>query len=228
MYRTCIIVFTALFLLTAVATAASAQSQPAGITVNGTANVQGKPDVAFINLAVQTEDKDAGKAAQANATVSSSVIEAVIRLGIPQKDIRTSNYSISPIIDYQKSSQTTVGYRVTNTVEVKIHDLTKIGSLIDTAVASGANDVQNIRFAIDNDTPLRQEALVLAIHNAEAKAKTMADTLGVKLGKVTSVTESGGPVPSPIYGMAKAAAATPILAGELTITSSVTVVYSIL
>lgn len=208
-------------------------NQPRGITVTGYAEAQGKPDIAYITLGVQTEDRDAAKAAQDNATRNTAVIAAIEKTGVAKPDIQTVNYSVSPKIDYKANPPATVGYTVSNEVRVKVRDLTKVGAVIDAALSAGANYSQNLVFAIENDTPLRQEALAKAARNAEAKAKTIAEALGVKLGAPLNIVETGPqpPVMPLLRGMAATEAVpapTPILPGENRVSAGVTVVYMII
>jgi len=208
----------------------SAQNQPSGITVTGNAEITARPDIATVTLGVVTEASEAEKAVQENARVANAVVDAVVKAGIAKRDIETSYYSVVPVMDYQKVPPVTTGYRVTNTVRVKVRDLTKVGSLIDTAISAGANNVQGVGFDIEDPSSVRKEALVQALKKAEADAKLIADTLGVKLGRVVSVSEAGPAIIKPTeYGIARAEATpTPIIPGQVHVTASVTVVYSIL
>lgn len=209
---------------------ASAQDQRTGVTVTGTAEAQARPDVANVSFGVVTEDRDATRAAQENARITTAVIDAVVGFGVARADIQTTQYSVSPIVDYQRTPPVTTGYRVTNLVRVKLRDLARIGALIDTAIAAGANNVQGVSFDIQDPTPVRREALVQAMRSAQADARLIADTLGIRLGRIVSVTESGPAIPRPFeLGAVRAeAATTPIIPGQITVSATVTVVYSIL
>ncbi|MCE5197498.1 MAG: SIMPL domain-containing protein [Armatimonadota bacterium] len=209
--------------------AAQAQQPQTGVIATGTSTVTGTPDTAFVTFGVMNQDRDAAAAARENATKTTAVINAIVRFGIPRNNIQTVNYSVSPVMDYKQNPPVTVGYQVTNQVRVKTKDLTKTGQLIDAAVGAGANNVQSIEFTVEDPSPLRRQALVNAIADARAKAQAMADALGVKLGRVTQVSESVGITPRPMYAAARSEAApTPILPGEVEITGNVTVVYAIL
>lgn len=209
--------------------AAFAQNDESGIVATGQAEIKAAPDVAYVTLAVVTQAAQAAEAARENATATTKVINAIVSSGVPRENIQTTGYSVSAVMDYKVSPPTTVGYSVTNQVQVKLTDLTKVGALIDTAISAGANSVQGVRFTIENETRLRQQALVQAIQNARQKATAMADALGVKLGRVTSAVESGGISPPPVMYAARAEGAeTPILPGEVTVTASVTLNYAIL
>lgn len=219
-----------LLVLPVAAPAARAHDQPSGITVTGSAEAKGAPDVAYVTLAVVTQDTDAGKAAQANAAATQKLIDAIQKFPVPRQDIETTGYSLQPVQDYKKSPPVTVGYQATNQVQVKLRDLTRVGALIDAGIAAGANSAQGVRFTTEDDTSIRQEAMVQAIKNAQAKARVMADTLGVKLGGVVAATEQGAPPVRPFeMGAVRAEApSTPILPGQIEVQASVTLVYAIL
>jgi hypothetical protein len=221
----------AILFSTAAAIAQAADGDVAtGIIATGIGAVKSRPDIAYLTFGVTTQADDAVQAAEENAVRTNAVISAIMKAGIPRADIETTNYSVSPIVDYKKSPPVTVGYTVSNQVRVTARSLDRIGSLIDTGVKAGANNVQGVDFSIENDTHLRQQALIQAITQARAKAQAMAEAAGVKLGKVIAVSETGGYAPRPILmGVAKAEAApTPIIPGELAVTASATVVYAIL
>lgn len=228
----CRILRTALFgfLLIFAAVVICAADEVTGIVVTGTGDVKSQPDIAYVTLAVNTQSDDAAQAARSNAEITNAVITAIMKAGIVKSDIETTNYSVSPIMDYKKSPPVTVGYSVSNQVRLTIRDLARVGSIIDIGVKAGANNVQGVDFSIDNDTALRGQALVKAITQARAKAQAMADAAGVKLGRLVSMTESGGYIPRPMLaGAAKSEAVqTPIIPGELSVPASVTMVYAIL
>jgi len=218
----------AAFLVTGSAWADGGES-PRGITVSATATAKSKPDVAFVTLGVSTDDADAGKAAQTNARTTAAVIDALAANGVQRADIETVQYSVSPVTNYQTNPPSVSGYRVSNIVRVKLKDLAKIPAVIDTAVKAGSNQVQGVRFDLEDATKLRHQALAEALKKAEADARLMAKTLGVELGKAVSASETGPVVPSPLeIGAVREAAASPIIPGEIEATAAVTVVYPIL
>lgn len=202
---------------------------PTGITAVGVATVSGRPDIAYLTLGVSTEDRNASKAASDNAATTSAVIDAIVRAGVSRSDIETAQYTVTPLVDYRTQRPVTTGYQVSNIVRVKLKALGNVGGVIDAAMAAGANTVQSVRFEIDDNTKLRQQALVSAIAKARAEAELIASTLGVSLGKAISVSTSGPIIPRPMeFGAARAVAAeTPILPGDVDVTASVTVVFAI-
>lgn len=230
MYNRCIVYIVFILILATMGVVAYADDAASGITVNGSAEIKAKPDLAYITFGVKTESANAASAAQENARTSSALIDAIEKFGIPKADIETVGYSVTPVIDYNVSPPVTSGYSVSNQVQVKTKDLDKIGKLIDTAISAGANIGYGLNFTIADDAAIKMKALAQAIENAKAKASVIAETLRVHLGKVKTVSESGSFTPRPpVYNTAKVeAVSTPIIPGEIEVTANVTLVYPIL
>jgi len=200
-----------------------------GITVMGQGSVSVKPDVANIQLGVQTTDADAGHARTANDAAMAKVMAAVEGLGVSTNDITTTNYSISP--QYDANGVNVTGFTVSNMINVKAKDLTKLGDIITAAVSAGSNSSYGISFDVQDRTASYNQALSQAMDKAKARATLMAQECGVKLGRVMTVSESSSN-PGPVFAMANASVAgaapsTPVSSGQMDITASVTVVYEI-
>lgn len=202
------------------------------LNVSGQAKVNASPDIAYIDLGVITEDKDAKTAQKANAASMDKVISAIKAAGVKAEDIKTINYSIYPKYEYNKDGGVSniVGYTVNNTVHVTVRDLAKTGDLIDAATDSGVNVSSSISFGLKNYEDYYNEALKNAVLAAKKKASTMAGALGVTLKAPISVNEGGGYSPLMNYAAydmkaEMAGAATPIQAGSLEITANVNIVY---
>lgn len=202
------------------------------LTVSGQAKVNASPDIAYINLGVISEDKDAKAAQKANAASMDKVIAAIKAAGIKAEDIKTVNYSIYPKYEYNKDGgiSSIVGYTVNNSVNVTVRNLDKTGDIIDSATESGVNMSSSISFGLSNYEDYYNEALKNAVLAAKKKAGTMAGALGVSLKAPISVNEGGGysPLMNYVsYDMKSAAgnAATPIQSGSLEITANVNLVY---
>ena len=170
-----------------------------------------------------------------NNAQTQKMIQALKDFGIDAKDIRTTNFSIWPQDKYDPLTGTPTGekvYVVDNTVYVTIRDLDKLGELLDTVIAAGANTVNSIQFDVaDKDEALKQ-ARADAVKDAKEKAQELADAAGVKLGDVQTIGFYDS-VPYPVYegkgggGGVAAAAAVPIQPGQLTFTVTVNVTYEI-
>ena len=204
------------------------------ISVSGTGEVTGTPDVLIVDLGVQVLRPTVGDATGEAARLAQGVIDALLAEGVVEKDIQTTNYSIRPEYDYRNDTQTLRGYRVSNTVSAKIRQMDKAGDVIDAAAAAGGNDaiVNNIRFDLEADGPLVTAAREAAWNDAKAKAEQLAALAEVQLGQAVSISETSSPAPPPIaYASATAEAArdfvTPIQAGEASVSVVVTVQFGI-
>ena len=175
------------------------------ITVSGTGEIYVKPDLAIINFSVITEAKTVGEALNNNAKKMNAVIEAVGNQGIDDKDLKTTNFNIYPRYEWHERSElypqgkrVLAGYEVRQTLEAKVRDIEKISQVIDSAVDAGANQVDNLSFTVDKQDEFKKQAREKAIKEAKAKAKEIANQLGVHLVKITGFSESAVmPIPRP-------------------------------
>jgi uncharacterized protein YggE len=205
-------------------------SAATGISVTGQGTISVQPDVANIQFGVQTTNANAGKARTDNDAAMTKVKAAVNTLGVADADIQTTNYSIYP--QYNADGQTVTGFTVNNTVSIKVKDLKKLGDIISAAVSAGANNSYGISFDVSDRTGAYNQALAQAMDKAKARANLMAKELDVSLGRVMTVSESSGSTgvvyPMADKGMvASGASSTPVSAGQMDITASVSVVYEI-
>lgn len=183
------------------------------ITVVGNGEVFAKPDLALANFSVVTEAKTVTDALSENTKKMNAVIDFIKKQGVEEKDLKTTNFSIFPRYEFVSESRPDLiypsplgkrvlaGYEVQQSLEVKIRDMSKIGSIIEGASAAGANQLGNLQFTIDNEDNLKKEARQKAIEKAKDRAKELAGQLGIRLGKITDFTESGGGMP--IFFMAE-------------------------
>lgn len=237
------IVFLSIVFLVAVAALAGTASgallggDDREIHATGTGSVIGTPDRAQISLAIVSQNADVKVAQQENAARMNQVINAIVASGIPRDALKTTGYSIYPVYDYSDkngSDQKIQSYRVTNTLTVTLHEVSKVGDVIDIGVANGVNEASSIQFMLSDDQAqaLRTEALKEAVSRANADAQTVAAALGVSVGAVGNVEISQGYTPVLYHNynavdMKVAGAATPIEAGDVTVTATVTVTYLI-
>jgi uncharacterized protein YggE len=210
--------------------------QQTGLSVSGTGEVQVTPDIALITLGVQAEAKTVAEAQQQANQSMSAVMAALTTNGIADKDVKTTNYSIQPIWVYPTkpdgtSQRTLEGYQVTNMVNVTVRSVDKTGAIIDAVTASGGDltIVDNISFTVENPKPYADQARELAIKDAIAKAQQTANVAGVSLGKIIYISESGGSVPVPIAyrDAALEVGGTSISSGQLEISVSIQLVYTL-
>jgi uncharacterized protein YggE len=170
------------------------------IVVTGDAEVDIKPDVALISLGVIKESKNIAQAQDESSKVMNEIVSTLKEIGIKEKDLKTTNYSIYPKYDYntQNGKSTLVGYEVSQNLQAKIRDFSKISSALQKATDMGANQIGGLSFIIDDEVNARSEARGLAIKNAQEKAKVLARQLGINIGGVINFSESGA-TPQPYY-----------------------------
>jgi uncharacterized protein YggE len=209
------------------ATAGAAGAAARTITVVGTGEVRGTPDVADLVLGVSGR---AGSAAEVMARIADraqKVIDALHDAGVSDDDIQTADLSVNPVLD---DDGTVKGYEATNTVTVRIRDLGQAGGIVDAAAAKAGDDirVQGITFSIDDDSDLLAAARTKATKRARAQAEQLAGGADVEVGEVRSITESTSSVPLAYAGdAAEKATSTPVMPGSQTLSVQATVVFAI-
>ena len=199
---------------------ALAQVAPiATISVTGEAQVSVPPDLAQIDAGVSTEAKTAREASEANNTTMGKVLLALKGAGIDEKDFQTSRLSLQPqYAPNRNGPNAIVGYQASNRVTIKLRDVTKVASTIDTLVGAGANDIGGINFMVSSASKLLDDAREQAIADARRKAEIYARASGVTLGSPVSISEEGPPGPAPFRKMAAGmAASAPVAQGEETL-----------
>ena len=163
------------------------------IVVSETGEVYASPDLAVISFTVIKEAKTVTDAMNENSATMNNVISAVKEQGIEDKDVKTTSFNIRPRYEYSEGTygkRTLVGYEVIQKLQVKIRDLGKIGTIIEKATNSGANEISDLQMTIDNQDELKKQAREQAIAKAKVKAEELTSQLGVKLGKLVSFNES--------------------------------------
>lgn len=160
------------------------------ITVNGLGKVIGTNNIAVTTIGYSNTDKEVAKAQADNKKVMDQVMDDLSKMGIEDKDLQT-NYTIYPDYKYTaQGGQELVGYRVSNSITVKIRDLTKINDVLGLAGKYGATEVGGLSFTIDDPSNLKDQARGKAMEDAAKKAKYLSETLGVRLGNVVSYYEN--------------------------------------
>ena len=210
--------------------AAFAQStaQPSTITAVGSASVSVSPDLAHVDVGVTTQAATAQAAAAANASQSGAMISALQALLGANANIKTVNYSLSPVYNNPPPGQnaTIVGYTVTNTVEITLTDLTQIGQVIDTSIQNGANRVQGVSFDLQDRNPPTAQALKNAAASARGQADAIAAGLNLHTGAVLHAVE-GTNFTTPLVGVTAGASSTPIQTGLVVVQATVTLEVAI-
>jgi uncharacterized protein YggE len=209
--------------------------EPRTLSINGNGTISIEPDMATINIGVQTEGSDAQEAVASNNQQSQALIDALASAGVAENDIQTSNFSIYPRQEYDSQGQPTgeITYVVNNTVSVTVRDLENIGTILDAAVRAGANNINGIQFDLEDREAAQQQAVTAAMENAQARAEVLAEAAGVELADILSLqTYLGSSSPIPYVGSydmvaEQAVMAVPVSPGQMQIMVDVNVVYEI-
>jgi hypothetical protein len=221
-------------------TAAAAMAQapdrpgikPPSITVVGTGESSGKPDLAHIQVGVVTEAATAAEAVRKNNEAMSRLMAMIRKRGIEDRDFQTVQFSVSPRYRYDKTQQeppTIAGYQVTNEVHVKLRKLSALGEFMDETVSLGGNQIRGISFEVAEPAKLFDGARRKAMADAQHRALIYAEAAGLKLGKPITIEElADRPGPYPVARMDTVAAkAVPVAPGEQTFTIRVTVTFAV-
>lgn len=197
------------------------------IIVNGTGTIIAKPDIAYLQVGYEARNKEALVAQSEAKAKMQAIIKLIKAQGIKDADIKTVNISLYRTADYTKDVKDEY-FVATNTVEITVRNTDLVGKLIDEAVSGGSNQLGSVRFAVENQEKYQLEALKLAVKSAGNKAKTIAETIGVKVNKPSKVTENstnGGIIYREAAAMVKSADATPVEVGSVTIEVNVSAEY---
>lgn len=229
------VLFIACLLFSPIAIAEEA-SNVSGTTLDLTveAKSQAAPDQALIDAGVITSGATPSKAMEANAQKMGVIIKALKAVGIADKDIQTASVNLSPEYNYGNNNglpPKIVSYQASNNITVTVRNLKTVGSIMDTAVTSGANQVSGPSFSIENMSAAYDTLRKEAVDKAQKRAALYAAAAGLKVKRIISISESSNsfhpPVPMGFQRMATASAATPIAAGELAIETILNVKYEL-
>jgi hypothetical protein len=198
------------------------------VSTTGVAIVRSAPDEALVTLGVQTEAQTAEEAMDSNAQQMTDVVRALLDAGLSGDDLATTSVSLYPRWD--GSGTVVVGFTAENQLAATVHNLDRVGAIIDRGVAAGANITSGITFRLSNANEAADRALSEAVADARRKAETLAAAAGAELGEVVSISEMSSSYPPPVF-YAEAAAAdvatTPVLPPTLESQVSVSVVWSL-
>ena len=202
------------------------------ITVSGSGSVSVKPDMVSMKFIVRNTGWNCPQTAERNAINTTNTINAIKEAGIPESDISTYDYSIT-----QDNSHSYAGeYTIRNTIAVIIRNIDLTGKVIDAAVKNntGANGITSFEYLVSDKATALREARTLAIKNAQDAASLLAGASGCKINGVIEIHEdytSAGRSNDMLYKAvsmnASGSTPTPIIEGNITITSNVTVKYEL-
>lgn len=220
--------------LPAMAQQAQQAPQPPRIVVTGEGEATVRPDMAIVSLSVMREAATAREALDANNEAMRAVIASLKDVGIDDRDLQTSGLSIQPRWDYQRDNDgnqnaTLAAYQVVNSLTVRVRDLGKVGTVIDSSVTLGVNQGGSISFTNADADAVIDQARRAAVEAATRKAQTLADAANVEIGAVFEITEQANhPMPVPLGARAMrmdAAEAVPVEAGENAYSVTVTMTF---
>lgn len=225
--------------LAATSLPASANDSPRPrIIVSGEGEMAVAPDMAILSLTVLREAETARDALTANNEAVAKVIAAMKEAGIADRDLQTSGFNIQPRYVYpepkdgQQQQPRIVGYAVSNSLTVRVRDLSKVGAILDQSVTLGVNQGGDLTFTNDDPAAVINDARKKAVANAIAKAKTLAEAAGVSVGNVLEISEQTyqpRPVPMARGKMMamEASDSVPVATGENTYNVQVNVTFEI-
>ena len=209
------------------------------LTVSADGESRVAPDEATVRLGVSAQAPTAREVQDQVNRTAGAILEAVRRLGIPADRIQTSELNLGPIYGQERPGSEIqqpriVGYQASNVVSVQVEQLDKVGPVIDAGLGAGANRLEGVVFGLRDDRKARAEALTRAVEEARVKADALARALKVRLVRILEVAEGGIAVsPPPFQKVGRMAmesmamADTPVSAGQVGVTASVTVRWEI-
>jgi uncharacterized protein YggE len=216
------------------APAVSSGTVPSTFSLSAFGETRLAPDMATINLGVNTDAPTAGAALKANATRMTAVIAALKKGGLTDRDIQTSNLSINPQYVYENNQPPRLtGYQVANQVTVTVHDLSRLGGAIDATVSAGANSAGGISLGLADPSAAEDAARIAAVKALNAKAELYARATGYHVVRLVSLNEGGGYAPQPpmpVFAMAakrELGDSTPVAGGELRVRIDVSGVFEV-
>ena len=227
-------------LLTLMPVMASAQSVATApiagtrLEISARGEVKRVPDIATISAGVVTQAADARAAMAENATRMQRVVAALRRAGVAERDLSTSQISLSPQYKYQDNQPPVItGYQASNSVSVRFRDIATSGAILDTLVAQGANQINGPALSIDRPEAALDEARLSAMATARARAALYALAAGLTVRRIVAISESADepvrpyPVMMRAMAMDSAQAKSEVLPGEQSIGVTVAVTFEL-
>jgi len=202
------------------------------VSVSAVGQVATKPDMAIIDMGVQTDAKEAASALTQNSDQMQALIDALKKSGVASEDLQTQTIRLLPRYTNSPSNQQELsGFTATNTVEIRVRNLDNLGKLLDSAIQAGGNTINQIQFEISDTGPLVTQARQAAMQSAHDKASALAKLADAQLGPVISISENSStpqPVPLNTASAPSAMAAVPVEAGTQNVTVNVQVTWELL
>jgi uncharacterized protein len=218
-------------------TADDAEFRATTLSLSATGEVRAAPDLAQISVGVENQGANAAEAVARNRREMAAVVAALHAQGVADPDIQTENLSLQPQYTFQSGQpRQLTGYQATNEVSVRLHDLSRVGQVVDALVAAGANQINSIDFEISDRTPVEDAARQAALKALAAKAALYAQASGYHIARLVRLQEGSAPTIQPLRRMipgevivtgSRLGAPTPVAAGELTVSETVSAEYEL-
>jgi hypothetical protein len=202
------------------------------LNISAFGEVKLPPDMATVTMGVETTAPTASEAMRANAERMSRVLDALKAANLSDRDIQTSQLSLSPQYAYEPNQPPRLtGYQASNQITASVTDLARLGRVADAVVSAGATNVGQISFGLANPTTAENTARVAAVKALEDKAALYASASGYRISRLVNISEGGGyrpPGPAPMMLMAaKAEPTTPVSAGEVSVRIDISGVFEL-
>ena len=209
----------------------------ASITVTGSGEALVPADTAIVSLGASARDADVLKAQEKVNTAIADIRQALLDAGIAEEDINTGYINIYAWYDYSSGMEELTGYNANSTLAIRTTDMEKIGEIIDIAFHAGANTLDGISFSASDTKEAEALALKAAVADAKTKAQILAEASELKLAGIESINESGtysfdrGLMSNfagdgAVMAYEEAGAGTYVRAAKVTVSASITIVWS--
>lgn len=236
MYRSLLSLITvAALILISLHSANAEQYETSVLSVDGRGEITVSPDMAVINISVETNATNAKEAVSENTQKTNKVVSVLKGLIGPKDNLKTTEYTLYPVYEYNETKKKSfiTSYRVTSEVRVKTFQLDKLGEIIDVTTDAGANRISGPAFDNSNKDENKRNALAKAVEDARETAKTVASAAGVELVRIVRITPSYN-YPMPVFKQnyrsavrAESSDAPVIESGDMTVEANVSIVYEI-
>jgi uncharacterized protein len=205
------------------------------LSVQGSGSSRVDPDEATVRLGVLAQAPTAQVVMQQVNQTANAILAAVRKLGVPEKDIQTSELNLSPVyaqVPQDRGGEPRIsGYQASNVVSIRLTKMDIVGPVVDAGLGAGANRLDGVVFGLQNDEAARSDALAKAAAAARTKATALAKALNVRLAEILEVVEGGVTVFTPMrssrMAMESMSADTAVSAGQVGVDASLTLRYRI-
>lgn len=157
------------------------------VSVNGEGELSVEPEIAVLRLAIQARNAELSAAREEAGEVTNAVLKLTESLKIPREQVQSTQIHVQPEFDWRDGRQTFRGYLVQREVRVELHDLEKLGPLLERAMQAGVNQISEPELKVRDTRAVHREALRLAANDARANAEALAQSLDADLGKVRRI-----------------------------------------